>query len=66
MVIVVGDVQLVRMLLHKFLELTLVSVVSFFMAFAKKNSSVVLILFFFFFEFCFVAPLPMSLKFNLV
>lgn len=65
MVIVVGDVQLVRMLLHKFLELTLVSVVSFLMAFAKKNGSVVLILFFFF-EFCFVAPLPMSLKFNLV
>lgn len=48
MVIVVGDVQLVRMLLHKFLELTLVSVVSFLMAFAKKNGSVVLILFFFF------------------
>lgn len=36
-VTVVGDVQLVRMLLHKFLKLTLVSVVSFLIAFAKNK-----------------------------
>lgn len=46
MVIVVGDVQLVRMLLRKFLKLTLVSVVSFLLAFAKKNNFALLILFF--------------------
>lgn len=50
MVIVVGDVQLVRMLLHKFLKLTLVSVVSFLLAFAKKNNFVLLIFFNFFFN----------------
>lgn len=35
MAIAVGDVQLVRMLLCKFLKLTLVSVVSFSLAFAR-------------------------------
>lgn len=46
MVIVVGDVQLVRMLLRKFLKFTLASVVSFLLAFAKKNDFIILILFF--------------------
>jgi len=45
MVIVVGDVQLVRMLLRKFLKFTLVSVVSFLLAYANENNSVISILF---------------------
>lgn len=65
MVIVVGDVQLVRMLLHKFLKFTLVSVVSFLLAFAKKKNFIILIPFFNL-NSAIAASLPTSLKSNLV
>lgn len=65
MVIVVGDVQLVRMLLCKFPKFTLVSVVSYLFAFAKKNNFVILFLFFNL-NSNIAACLPTFLKFNLI